>query len=386
MKRYYLFFSIILLCRLQLSAQYSIQLQKPGIIALKTADLWNCIVQNNSNGGLEVYLKGTITEKSRGKLYEVRSGAFQLKRGITIYNTANYGDLKGETALFSDKTFEDHVIRTNTLPNGQYTFCATIVDGKSNQSLANDCINFTINEVTAPLLIMPQNQSVICENYPVFVWERFRGAVTGSNLTYSIRIVEILKSQNPNAAMKSNPCFYCESFVNEPIHQFSFKAIPFQEDKRYAWSVTVVEGKKEIVRSDIWEFTWKNCGQGGVTDEEEEEEEEEEEVISNPPMPGVSYYYPSKTHSSELIAVSDTSLNIRIINHELKQDMEAMILNNTQKPLITKMLALNHGHNYYIINIRSLKLEPMTPYSLKLVTSNGVWYHLSFFTLNQVKQ
>jgi hypothetical protein len=358
MKRYYLFFSLLLLCRLQLSAQYSIQLQKPGIIALKTADLWNCIVQNNSNGGLEVYLKGTITEKSRGKLYEVRSGAFQLKTGITIYNTANYGDLKGETALFSDKKFEDHVIRTNTLPNGQYTFCATIVDGKSNQSLANDCINFTVNEVTPPLLIMPQNQSIICENYPVFVWERFRGAVTGSNLTYSIRIVEILKSQNSNAAIKSNPCFYCESFVNEPIHQFSFKAIPFQEDKRYAWSVTVVEGKKE---------------------------EEEEEVVANPPMPGVSYYYPSKTHSSELIAVSDTSLNFRILNYELKQDIDAMIIDGNQKPLITKMLALNSGHNYYSINIQPLKLAPMTPYSLKLVTSNGVWYHLSFFTLKQAK-
>jgi hypothetical protein len=81
-------------------------LQKPAIITLKTASLWNCIISNNSNAVQTVYLQGQIIERKNGKMYEVRSGVFNLKTGITIYNTNNYNDLKGEKVLVSSKGFE----------------------------------------------------------------------------------------------------------------------------------------------------------------------------------------------------------------------------------------------------------------------------------------
>lgn len=53
-----------------------------------------------------VYLQGQIIERKNGKMYEVRSGVFNLKTGVTIYNTNNYNDLKGEKVLVSSKGFE----------------------------------------------------------------------------------------------------------------------------------------------------------------------------------------------------------------------------------------------------------------------------------------
>lgn len=365
-----------------LLAQYSIQLQKPNIIGLKTTDLWNCIVQNNSNFALEVYLQGTITEKRKGKVYEVKSGNFQLKPPITIYNSANYADLKGESVISSDKLFVDHIIRTNTLPNGEYTFCAFIFNSKSNAKLAEDCIQFSINEVTPPFLISPMNKDIVCEELPAFIWGRQRGSLIGSDLTYQIKIVEVLSGQNPVAAMKSNPCYYCESNLKEPLHQFSFKGLPLQHEKRYAWSISVVDIKREIARSDIWEFTWKKCIGTNDNFPKDPEVEEEEEEVTNPPIAAVGYFYPTMTQASELIAVSDTTLNFRIINHEIKQNMDAIILDGQQKPILTKALVLQTGHNFYSFSMKSLKLQSMTPYTLKLVTNTGTWYYLSFFTLN----
>ena len=341
----------------ELFAQYNIQLQKPNIIGLKTADLWNCTVQNNSNGAIEVFLQGSIVEKRKGKVYEVKSGNFQLKPGITIYNTVNYADLQGESELSSDKIFIDHIVRTNTLPNGEYTFCAFIYSTKGNIKLAEDCIRFSINEVTPPVLISPLNKGIICEEYPTFIWERQRGFLEGSNQTYNLKIVEVLAGQNPVAAMKSNPCYYCESNIKEPLHQFSFKGIPFQHERKYAWSISVVDNKREIARSDFWEFTWKKCG---LTDtdsdgeDEEEDAEEEEVIVNNDRKKSVGYYAFTQSKSNYLITIDKKELNFSILNHGKKEEMQVFVFLQEDKIVSSKTVVANRGNNFYTLDLSQL--------------------------------
>ena len=375
---------LIILCYLcnKVEAQYSIELQKPAIIALKTADLWNCVVQNAGNGPIEVYLQGSITEKSRGKVYEVRSGNFLLKQGVTIYNTANYADLKGEKTLISDKIFEDHIVRTNTLPNGSYTFCAAIYNGKSNQKLADDCIQFSINNVTPPLLITPLNNGIVCEQYPTFVWERQRGQLLDSRLTYNLKIVELLKGQTTVAAMKSNPCFYCETNIKEPLHQFSFKGIPFEHGKKYAWGITVVESKKAIANSEFWIFEWQKCG-GNLPDhvEEEEEDIEEEEEVKNEKRKGLNYYFLSGyTHNNENIIVTNQKLNFYIINNSESKNMN-ITMSDGKSMIYNKESKISYGENYFDIDLQSLKLAPNNLYKLRIIFDNGEQKFLNFKTL-----
>jgi len=374
---------IVFLCSCFAFSQYSLEIQKPNTIALKAADLWNVVLQNSGNNSIKIYIIGTITEKSRGKLYEIRSGEFGLNRGISIYNTKNYADLAGEKVIHSDKLFEEHIVRTNTLPNGIYTFCGIMYNAANNQMLANDCITFTINQVTPPTLIFPNNGISICENQPLFVWEKYRGAINNNNLSYKIKIVEILKSQKANSAIQTNPCFYCEDFISNPQHQISFKSIPFQDGKTYAWYIGVLDGKKEIARSEIWMFYWKKCNDTkDDLPQDDEVEENVESEIPNLPKTGISYYYMSKTQNDDIVAVTDTSLHIRMINYELRQDMDAMIVDGQQKPILTKNLVLNKGHNYFSFGIKNLNLLPMKTYTLRLATQKGLWYHLSFFTIN----
>ena len=73
---------IFLLFQFRLEAQYSITVIKPNDIALKSKDLWNCIVQNGSNQSTPVYLHGIISEMKKGRLLEIQSGNFDLKPGI----------------------------------------------------------------------------------------------------------------------------------------------------------------------------------------------------------------------------------------------------------------------------------------------------------------
>ena len=98
-----------------LRAQYTLQVIRPNELAMKTADIWNCIIQNNSNSTNLTYIHGIATEAKKGRLVEARSADFTLATGITQFNTRNYESLKEATKIFSDKNFEEHIVRTNKL-------------------------------------------------------------------------------------------------------------------------------------------------------------------------------------------------------------------------------------------------------------------------------
>lgn len=162
---------------------------------MKTADIWNCIIQNNSNSTNLTYIHGIATEAKKGRLVEARSADFTLATGITQFNTRNYESLKEATKIFSDKNFEEHIVRTNSLPNGDYTVCITLIETQSNRNLAQNCLQFQVNKVTPSVLVSPRDKSEICEQNPYFVWSPYLATYNASTISYKIHLVEILSNQ-----------------------------------------------------------------------------------------------------------------------------------------------------------------------------------------------
>lgn len=351
-------------------SHFSLQIIRPKEFALKTADLWNCVI-TNTGPTAHLQLHGVLTEKTKGKLYEVQSGAFDLAKGVTQFNTQNYEALKGEKVLFKNPSFEEHVYRTNTFPNGDYTICIKLINifGRTE---AEECIQHVVNKVTPPSLIAPGHKTNICEEFPIFVWERYRGAINNSNIRYKIKLVEILKNQNEIQAIKANPCFYCESYISNPPLQYSFKNIKLQDDKSYAWYIGVLDGKKEITRSEVWSFVKMDCNQpirGRVdtyTIGEDEEEEPEVEVV-NKEVPGKSYYFiPNYSQQNDRVTVAGDELNFYIDNLNECQEMRYSVSKDLFKDTSIKV-----GRNYFTINSSDFNLQRGQPYTLRLLFDNG---------------
>jgi hypothetical protein len=365
-----------LYCNLLVSQQLiDLQLVKPAIITLKKFNLWNCIIRNNSNIIQSVYLQGQIIERKNGKMYEVKSGNFNLSTGVTMYNTTNYSDLKGEVVLVSSKGFEDYVVRTNNLPNGDYTFCVTMYEVKTNRKLAENCMQNLVQIVTPPSLISPGQRTVICEDLPIFIWERYRGAINSSNIRYKIKLVEILKNQNEVQAIRANPCFYCESNLSNPPVQYSFKNISLQDEKSYAWYIGVLDGNREIAQSQIWQFTKRKCTQGinvdvtslGFDDEEEQDEEIEPE---NKPIKGRSYYFIANyAQESNKVVLKSDELNFYIDNLGESQNLKYTLMSGNEI-IKSESYALNVSKNYFSIDVKGI-LSVNKQYQLKVLYDNG---------------
>ena len=124
MKNLIFYLSYLCFC-IPIFGQYQITVVRPQELSLRSIHIWNCIINNEQKIPTLCYLHGTVTEAKDGKLGEARSADFLLNTGITQFNSTNYDALRPEQVIQSNKKYEEHVIRTNSLPNGNYTVCLT---------------------------------------------------------------------------------------------------------------------------------------------------------------------------------------------------------------------------------------------------------------------
>lgn len=383
MKNLIFYLSYLCFC-IPIFGQYQITVVRPQELSLRSIHIWNCIINNEQKIPTLCYLHGTVTEAKDGKLGEARSADFLLNTGITQFNSTNYEALRPEQVIQSNKKYEEHVIRTNSLPNGNYTVCLTLIETQTKKQLANNCLKIVINNVTAPTLLSPANGSKICEPSPVFLWNPFRGSIE-SNLTYRLHIVEVLTNQKPITAIKTNPCFFCTSGITEPLYQYSMTGVPFRNNQTYAWYIGVQGQKKEIAVSPVWSFTWNECN--GVSEEgvEEEEEGTPVESVSNPPINGIPYFYLTSEQKNETVNITGDFLNLQLVNKEAVDAAKYFIYNEEEKFIYTADLSLSRGNNYFRIPIKTLNLSNKKRYYIKLLMSNGTFYFINFRKISDLK-
>jgi hypothetical protein len=149
-----------------------------------------------------------------------------------------------------------------------------VVDDRTRDTLGRDCIReHVVINVLPPQLIYPHDNSKVFETLPVFAWTPVSPMVSALDVTYSIRIVEIIGRQSPFAAIESNPAWFEEDMAQSTIAPYPLSAQELEPGRRYAWQVTAfVRNRKgaegELARSEIWSFTRSalidSMGQGGI--------------------------------------------------------------------------------------------------------------------------
>ncbi|HRI00507.1 MAG TPA: hypothetical protein PK006_05600 [Saprospiraceae bacterium] len=372
--------AIILSYTIALSAQFSIAVTRPNELSLKSVHIWNCMIVNQSNTTADCYLHGIVTENKQGKLGEANSAVFKVPVGVMDINSTNYEVLLPEELLYKNKQYEEHILRTNALPNGEYTICLTLHDAQTKSVLSRNCLSLSVNHVTPSSLITPFDKSEICEPNPLFTWTPYRGGLENTSYNYKIKIVEILDGQKANSAIRTNPCFFCESDIENPFYQYSIAGLSFKEKQKYAWYIAVVDGKKELSVSPVWTFTWKECG--NVQNEESgnnDEEEEKDKTPENLKIQGRNYFFLSHFgQAQDVVTINGNKLNFYFENRDGMKKIEYSILDSNKSPILVKDSEVHDSYNYFTADLDAANVLPDKKYTLRILCDNAEQYFLTF--------
>lgn len=119
-------------------------------------------------------------------------------------------DIVNGNAISFDQSIRTKVITTNSLPEGNFDFCVTLIDEQGNTigESGNLCRFFTIIIPDPPTLIAPQHlQTLVHGTLPIFSWTPVISSSIGL-IRYSIKVCPVFQGQNDRFAIDNNPILH----------------------------------------------------------------------------------------------------------------------------------------------------------------------------------
>ena len=201
-------------------------------------ELFYCTL-NNTGEPQMVYLDAKILKDGEPILI-ARSGSFMLKEGITTINSFNAESVLQSMSNISTDYIQndifDEILQTGYIPSGNYMFCL-IVFNLSEEELSNPdvCHLFTSWPVTPPRLLLPQDNSDIDTELPLFSWTHVMPYKP--SVTYNLQLVELFDGQGPFDAFQSNYIFYKSNIIRLNSFQYPISAPSLNSCRSYAWRI-----------------------------------------------------------------------------------------------------------------------------------------------------
>lgn len=233
-------------------AQLAATIFFPSTGMLDKQQLWNITVTNIGTVSLPVRIEVLITEQNTGQavmsastdLIDCPPGTKQLSAGLigSIQYTSlnpNYRIDPGPTGL---------------LPIGVFNVCYQFQTNWGKQVL-QQCEPLTVVPLSPLLLQTPENFTILSNPYPAFTWLPFSSTQSLSNVTYSLKLVEIYPNQSASDAMEKNiPLFAASNLVETNFLSVGGSPV-LEKSKQYAWQVSALSDTRDIAKSEVWNFS-----------------------------------------------------------------------------------------------------------------------------------
>jgi hypothetical protein len=238
-------FVVAQLCCMTAGAQVSIIMYPLPQQQLKPADMFRADVLNAGTAS-QVYFIGTITQKGQ-KVVSAKSQVITLNAGSTQLN---------ETMLAPAYSFFSSAVeQTGSLPYGNYTVClkAYLLNGIEETAIA--CEDIELMPLSPPLLLNPENESSIIEEYPLLVWLPPM-PVGKEKVVYDLKLVEIMPNQTAYDAIQRNFALLEQKNISGTSLQYPANAMKLDVGKKYAWKVNAYTADRKLIgETEVWWFT-----------------------------------------------------------------------------------------------------------------------------------
>ncbi len=256
MKKIYLYLSfvILFLMGLQFNSAWAqgrvrVTLINPPMNQLSVEHVWKMTLENLTDSTLNLYLVGSV-EKDNEKVVDGTSAAIMLPPGKSNYN---YRSFETGSVNWYDNDLKEFVLRTATVPAGNYETCIQAFSSENNIPLSTQtCINIPIvrGQTAEITLISPADgESLEYGNDVVVIWPRFTWSSPVSKGPYNIVIKEMKEGQSREQAMNENKVIFNKKNIQTTSYQYGAADPKIEEGKDYVWRV----GSKDVW-SEIWLF------------------------------------------------------------------------------------------------------------------------------------
>jgi hypothetical protein len=334
----------------------TVQLPQAGVV-LK-AQLWNIALVSASNA--------TVNIRITMRLTDVRTNQPVLT-GITRTVVMNKGARQFQTADFMPVQYEYFSPVTDRSVNGflaagNYLACySLVVEGdKSGFQPGEECVPFTVEPVSPPLLNSPANQSELLTFLPQFSWLPPAPLNMFNDLNYEMILTEVHGNQSPEEAIQQNiPVLRVPRLKNIFVN-YPSGGVQLDTANIYAWSVIARNGNLFAAQTEVWTFRVKDNGQSNGMN--------------------INAYVQLRKELDGSVMHSGRQLQLSYNNETADSSVtyELISLSNNNA-VYTGTLAVKRGSNQLDISLeKRRRLQPGQMYLFRLLNSRQEYWQMKF--------
>ncbi|NML38398.1 hypothetical protein HHL17_14415 [Chitinophaga sp. G-6-1-13] len=353
-----LFLLLALGLSLRVAAQVSMTIQLPPAGVMLKAQLWNIVLVSASNASVNMRITMRLTDPQTNQ---------PLLTGITRNILLNKGARQLQLQDFMPVQYEylsPAIDRSANgfLPSGNYMACySMIVEGdKSGNQPGEDCIPFTIEPVSPPLLNTPANKSELETILPQFTWIPPAPLNLFSDLNYDLTLTEVYPGQSPEEAIQQNIAVYRAPALRNIFANYPSGGVQLDTGRQYAWSVTARNGRLFAAQTEVWTFRIKSLAKPGNTP--------------------AGAYVQLKRELDGAVVKAGRMLSVSYTNETADSTLhyEIIPLEAGQRAAAEGTLKAERGHNRFEVPLERKGLSNGRLYLFRLLNSRGEYWQLKF--------
>lgn len=256
--RKYLWF-ILLLLSLRTTAQVSMTVQLPPAGVLLKAQLWNIVLVSAATRPVDVRIAIRVSDAHTNQpLFTGITRTISLKKGAKQLQLADVMPVQYE---YLSATTDRSV--NGLLPAGNFLACYSLIveagADKGGGQPGEDCIPFTIEPLSPPLLNSPADQSVLETRLPQFTWLPPAPLNLFNDLNYEMILTEVHTGQSAQESVQQNIPIYRAPRVKNIFVNYPSSGVALDTAKDYAWTVIAKNGAQFAAQTEIWTFRIKGA-------------------------------------------------------------------------------------------------------------------------------
>lgn len=247
MKKLTLILMLLAATAIKSEAQLVLSLMQPSPLQLRASDMVHATLVN-SGGATKLYFTGSVVNTQNGKkILDCKSSAQDINPGVS---TLNETFLQPVYTYFSESFRESGVA-----PYGNYEICLRAYSAIDNEERGEGCITVEVTPMSPPLLITPENQSTIYEQYPLLTWLAPTPVKNPGSVLYDLKLVELLPNQTAYDAIQRNYGLLELKGLKTTYQQYPMTATKLETGKKYAWFIKARSTDGNLIgETEVWVF------------------------------------------------------------------------------------------------------------------------------------
>lgn len=235
-------------------AQISMQALVPPAGVIQKSQLWNILLVSASETPVMVRISLRLLDAQTGEpvLTGVTKG-FLLRKGAKQLQIDDVMPVQYEYL----STAIDRSVNGLIAP-GSYIACYAVIDGdKATSDNREDCVPFTIEPVSPPLLNLPENAGIVETRLPQFSWLPPAPLNLFTDLNYDMLLTEVFAGQSAEESVQQNLPVFRATRLKDMYVNYPSSAPALDTAKQYAWQIIARNGSLFTAQTEIWTFRVK---------------------------------------------------------------------------------------------------------------------------------